>query len=335
MKKIISFILMIAIMITLLPCENIFAASTIVYKDASAGKLSVDGAKLIDESGEQIQLRGISTHGIAWFPQYVNNTLFKELHDDWGSNVIRLSMYTAEYNGYCTGDKANRTALKKLVKKGIKYATANNMYVIIDWHVLNDANPNKYKKSAKSFFTWAAKTFAGYDNVIYEICNEPNSGTSWSEIKSYANYVIPSIRKYSDGVILVGTPTWSQEIDKAASDPLTGYDNIMYTMHFYAGTHGSSYRQTLIDAVNAGLPVFVSEFGICDASGNGGINKSEANKWIKTLDKYGISYVNWSLCNKAESASAIKSSISKASGFSKSNLTTSGKWLYDLLRNRK
>ena len=126
---------------------------------------------------------------------------------------------------------------------------------------------------------------------MYEICNEPNGQTSWADIKKYAKEVISVIRsKDEDGVILVGTPNWSQYVDQAAQDPITEYSNIMYTLHFYAATHKESLRKTMTEAVNAGLPIFVSEFGICDASGNGVVDLEQARQWIKTMDDYNISY---------------------------------------------
>lgn len=303
-------------------------------KDAKAGALHVEDTTLRDENGKVVQLRGVSTHGLSWFPEYVNDKCFKELHDKWGANVVRLAMYTEEYNGYCSGDSANKKALKKLVKRGVKLAKKHDMYVIIDWHILSDGNPKKHQKAAKAFFKDMSKTFADYTNVLYEICNEPNGGTDWKTIKSYAKSIIPVIRENDeDAVIIVGTPTWSQEVDKAAADPLKE-DNIMYALHFYAGTHQDSLRNTAETAIKKGLPIFVSEFGICDASGNGNVNKKQANKWIELLDKYNVSYVAWNLSNKNESAALIKSSCKKKSGFKRGDLTVSGKWLYDLLRKK-
>ena len=163
----------------------------IAYPSAS-GALSVTGTQLTDSKGTAIQLRGISTHGIAWFPAYINEDFFKELREDWNVNVIRLAMYTAENEGYCNG--GDQKKLKKLVQDGVEYATNNDMYVIIDWHILSDNNPNTYKKEAKEFFDEMSLAYADYNNVIYEICNEPNGGTGWSDIKSYAEEVIEVIR---------------------------------------------------------------------------------------------------------------------------------------------
>lgn len=297
-----------------------------------AGKLKVVGNQLCTSNGKPIQLRGVSTHGLSWYPDYVNKDMFRELKS-WGANTVRLAMYTAEYNGYCTGDDKNRKELKKLVKKGVEYATEQDLYVIIDWHILSDGNPNTYKSQAISFFKEMAELYKNNDHVIYEICNEPNGGVSWSQIKDYAKDIIKVIRqKDSDGVILVGTPTWSQEVDKAAADPIKDYKNIMYTLHFYADTHRDSLRNTLKNAVEDGLPVFVSEFGICDASGNGSINTKQADKWMKLLNQYGVSYVSWNLSNKAESSALIQSGCSKNNNISKSDLSESGKWLLKTLQ---
>lgn len=313
---------------------QIAEAKTTTYYDASAGRLHVKGTKLVDKKGHEVQLRGVSTHGLSWYPQYVNDKCFAQLHDKWGANVVRLAMYTEEYNGYCSGDAKNRSDLKKLIKKGVKLAKKHKMYVIVDWHILSDGNPNSHKKEAKAFFREMSREFKGYNNVIYEICNEPNNGTSWKEIKSYARSVISTIRKNDKkAVIVVGTPTWSQDVDQAAADPIKG-DNIMYALHFYAATHKTDLRNKMTAAINKGLPVFVTEYGICDASGNGAIDKKEADRWIQTMDEYGVSYIAWNLSNKQESSSIIKSSCPKVSGFKKSELSDEGRWLYHLLRKK-
>ena len=313
---------------------QIAEAKTTTYYDASTGRLHVKGTKLVDKKGHEVQLRGVSTHGLSWYPQYVNDKCFAQLHDKWGANVVRLAMYTEEYNGYCSGDAKNRSDLKKLIKKGVRLAKKHKMYVIVDWHILSDGNPNSHKKEAKAFFREMSREFKGYNNVIYEICNEPNNGTSWKEIKSYARSVISTIRKNDKkAVIVVGTPTWSQDVDQAAADPIKG-DNIMYALHFYAATHKTDLRNKMTAAINKGLPVFVTEYGICDASGNGAIDKKEADRWIKTMDEYGVSYIAWNLSNKQESSSIIKSSCPKVSGFKKSELSDEGRWLYHLLRKK-
>ncbi len=307
---------------------------TDIPSPSACGKLSVEGTQLVDEHGEAVQLRGLSTHGLASFPQYVNEELFSQFRREWKANVIRLAMYTAESGGYCSdGDKED---LKKLVRSGVEYATKQDMYVIVDWHILSDYNPNQHKAEAIEFFTQVSKEFSDHNNVIYEICNEPNGGTSWAEIKSYAQEVIPVIRENSpDAVILVGTPNWSQYVNEAAADPITDYDNIMYTLHFYAATHTDALRNTMTAAIDAGLPVFVSEYGICDASGNGTIDEEQANIWVQVMDQYKVSYVAWNISNKNETSAIIKNTVDKTSGLLWEDLSDSGQWLYQILTNGK
>lgn len=294
------------------------------------GKLQVKGTNLVDKNGDIIQLKGISTHGINWdvgYP-YVNEKAFANLRDEWGVNCVRVAMYTQDYNGYCVTGADEQKKLLNTIDKAVKATKKLGMYVIIDWHVLNDQTPKKYQKQAKTFFNTVAKKYKKYGNVLYEICNEPNGGTSWGTIKSYAKSVIPVIRKHNKkAIVIVGTPNWSQDVDVASESPITGFKNIMYTIHFYAATHQQSYRDKCETAIKNGLPVICTEFSACEASGDGSYNFSSANAWITLLNKYNVSYCAWSLSNKAEAASLLKSSCKKTSGFKTSDVSRMGKWL--------
>lgn len=295
------------------------------------GQLSVKNGQLVDKSGKGYQLRGMSTHGLTWFPEFVNESAFKTLRDDWNTNVVRLAMYVDEWgNGQCY--MGNKSGSLELLEKGVDICIKLDMYVIIDWHVLNPGDPSKYTNEAKSFFETVSKRYAKYPNVIYEICNEPNGGASWSgNIKPYAEKIIPVIRKNApNSVIIVGTPTWSQEIDKPLSDPLS-YKNVMYAFHFYAATH-AGLRSNVENCVAQGLPVFVSEFGTCDASGGGANDFNETQKWLSYFDKQGISYCNWSICNKDETCSVLRPGTSANGNWSESDLTENGKWMRNWFR---
>lgn len=300
-------------------------SSTVGTPYEKHGKLHVSGAYLYDENNEKYQLYGMSTHGLNFgddFSRYVNKDAFKTLRDDWNTNCIRLVLYPKDYNGYCNGgDKAK---LKQTMKNGIDCATELGMYVLVDWHVHN-YSPAETQSEAITFLLEISAEYKNYGNVLYEICNEPTSSPWSSVIKPYAQKVIPAIRKNApDAIIIVGTNTWSQDIEDAAADKLD-FENVMYTFHFYANTHTDSMRTRVENAISGGLPVFITEFGTCDASGNGGFNANESQKWFDLIAKYNISHLNWSLSNKGETASAILSSCSKTSDWSESDLTESGK----------
>lgn len=295
------------------------------------GRLQVSGTKLTDESGNIIQLRGVSTHGISWFPDYVNYDAFATLRDDWGANVVRIAMYPEEYNGYLSG--GDKDSLKQIIDNGVNYATELGMYVIIDWHVLNYA-PSRHTQEACDFFAEMASKYSGHDNVIYEICNEP-VGADWnSDIKPYAETVIGTIRKYDDhALILVGTNTWSQDVDSVVGNTLDD-GNVMYVAHFYAGTHKENIRNKISTALNAGVPVFISECSICDASGNGGIDYASASEWLDFMNSNQLSFIAWSLSNKAETSALISSGCSAKSGWSDGDLSETGRWFKSAISGR-
>lgn len=284
------------------------------------GQLRVSGTNIVNEKGKKVQLKGVSTHGIAWFPQYVNKSCFQSFRK-MGANTIRLALYSDPGAGFST-------SLYSKVEEGISYATQLGMYVIVDWHILSDGNPKTHQKQALSFFTRFSKKYGKQKNILYEICNEPNGNVTWKrDIKPYANKIIKRIRKYDKkNIIIVGTPTWSQDVDVVAQSPLK-QKNIVYALHFYAATHTDWIREKVKKAYNAKLPMLVSEFNICDASGNGGLDKSSGKKWLNLLNKYSIGYVAWNVSNKNESSALIRPNCQKTGGFTKSHLTASGKWI--------
>lgn len=289
------------------------------------GKLHVQGAYLYDEHGNKMQLYGMSTHGLTFgqdFTRYINQDAMYTLVNDWNTNCIRLALYPTQWGGYTTG--GNKQSLKKIVSDGIDYATKAGMYVLVDWHIHGES-PAPVKDAAKEFLGYISSKYKNYGNVLYEICNEPKDSPWESVIKPYAQEIIPVIRDGApDAVVVVGTNTWSQDIDEAARSPLS-FDNVMYTFHFYADTHKDAFRTRVENAIKGGFPVFITEYGTCDASGNGGYNEAETNQWFALIKKYNISHINWSLSAKAETASALKSSCSKTSGWADSDLTDSGR----------
>ena len=322
----------------------------VAYADTPVGrhgKLSVqkvDGYAapiMVDQNGVPTQLRGASTHGMHWFPQYVNQNAFQTLRDDWGINMVRLVCYPRDVGsvGYLTGGDSTKQQLDTLIQNGVDYATKLGMYALVDWHV-HAYNPNEYLKEAKIFFTKYATMYKDHDNVLYEICNEP-TGTNWysgngKDLYTYCSEVIKTIRAIDpDAIIICGTNTWSQDVDQVAAKPMKalGYENIMYTFHFYSATHKENLMKKVRLATKDGTPIFVTEFGICSADGNGSYDTENADRWIALLDELNISFACWSYSNCNEKSAYFKSSCSNAGGdWTADDLTTTGKWLINTCR---
>lgn len=203
------------------------------------GQLSVKGTQLTDASGNLVQLRGMSSHGILWYPEYSNYASLCETKK-YGANMFRIAMYADDVN---EGYVQQPTLSKKLVCQAIENALAADMYVIVDWHTLKEENPLKNVSQAKEFFEEISTRYAKEPGVLYEICNEPNGDTTWEEIRDYAEQVIPVIRQHApDAVILVGTPDYSYSITKV--EPIS-YENLMYSYHFYAGQYDDAYKNMI------------------------------------------------------------------------------------------
>ncbi len=287
------------------------------------GKLRVKGTQLCNEAGDPVILRGMSSHGMQWYGQFASSGAIKATAS-YGANLFRVAMYTGE-NGYLS----QPDAIRKKVTDAIDAAIQNDMYVILDWHILSDGNPMDHLKEAKNFFSAMAKRYKDSPAVLYEICNEPNGNVSWSkDVKPYAEEIVKVIRGAgSDGVILIGSPTWSQDIHLAAADPVKG-KNLMYTLHFYAGTHGKDLRDRIDAARKKGLAIFVSEWGTSRADGSGGVFLKEAKEWLEFLEDRGISWANWSLCDKSETSAALKPGASAKGGWKESDLSESGKFVF-------
>ena len=335
MKKTLSLLLAsVLLLLAFLGCGGNARAGKAVRdgrsRPSSAGHLQVKDGKLCSESGTPVMLRGVSLNGLITSESFLNDALFKELSEDCGVNLFRLSMYTYGVGviGYCTkGDKERH---KQDVAAGVAYAEDHDMYVLIDWHILSDGDPNTYVEEAKQFFSEMAETYCDSDSVLYEICNEPN-GVDWQAVKSYAEQVIPVIReKDPDSVIIVGCPDWSKDLVSVAADPLP-YDNVLYALHFYSASHGQDLRDTAERLSQSGLPIFVSEFGVTAASGDHPRDLESADLWIDMLEREHISYCMWSFSKVHEASAAIRFNVPKYSGFERDDYTETGLWLLDLL----
>ena len=276
---------------------------------ATYGNLKIVNAALCDKNKNPVQLKGLSTHGLQWFPIYKGLTI-PNMAQNFKIDIVRLAMYVEDSkNGdFWNGYMAHNDHMKQMVSDFVDDAINAGIYVIIDWHIHN--NPNNFLNDAKTFYNEMSQKYGSYPNVIYEPCNEPEN-VDWPAIKDYANAVIQVIRANDpDNIIIVGTPNWCQNPGMAANKPITSYINVAYSLHFYAASHKEDIRNRLKDAINGTnvcgnnpnknkIAVFVTEWGTSDyAVSTNDFN--EAQIWVDLLNQNKISMVNWSNSNKDE-----------------------------------
>lgn len=295
------------------------------------GNLQVIGTDICDQNGQPVQIRGMSSHGLQWYGKFANKDVITWLRDDWNCQLWRAALYTQ-------GGYIGNPVLGEKVIDSIEACIDNGMYVLVDWHVINEKDPLVYKKQAVEFFTEISAKYGDKANIIYEICNEPNGEkVTWKDnIKPYAEEVIAAIRKNDpDNIIVVGTPIWSSDLASAVEDPIVGQKNIMYTFHFYAGTHGKDSRKGVEAALKKGLPVFITEWGCTEASGDGGVFEESTLEWVEFMRKNNISWANWSVNNKGEDSGVLAYNKDRdAKGhWEEKDLSKAGKLLRKILRN--
>ena len=282
------------------------SASTAVPKKIGPvsyyGALHTSGNKIIGaKNNQQAMLRGVSLYWSDWLGlPYYNPTVISWAVDNLKIDVFRYAMGIEYYDpdsgtmnkledqySYRRSPEEQLSRIDRMVQAAIE----NDVYIIIDWH---SYRADSETASAKEFFKTIASKYKDVPNVIYEIFHEPVLH-SWETILNYANAVIPGIRENTENLVLVGTPNWSQHPEYAAKDPVP-FTNIAYVLHFYAGSHSvSSYSNVIVQTLNAGYPVFISEWGTVNADGTGSPNSEEFQEWTNFMDQNMIPNCNWSL----------------------------------------
>ena len=288
------------------------------------GQLQVQGTQLCDQQGNPVVLRGVSLGWHNIWPRFYNKKVVRTLKNDWNATVVRAAMgVTTVEDNYLDNPSFAIECVEKVVKAAIK----EDIYVIIDWHA-----HEMHTQEAKAFFAQMAQKYGKYPHVIYELYNEPVED-SWESLKQYASEIITEIRKYDpDNIILMGCPHWDQDVHVVAESPLRGFGNIMYTLHYYASTHKEYLRDRMEDAVKRGIPIFVSESGVTEASGNGVIDPESQQLWLDRMEKLKISWLCWSLSDKDESCSMLLPRATATGPWPEDVIKRSGKMVREYLK---
>lgn len=313
MKKFLGISLMAAVSAMAISSSRIGPVSTY-------GELKANGGKLVGScptyANKAVQVKGMSlfwSSGNTYSTDFYTEKGINRLVDDMGIEVVRFALGAADekFNSsgrsYTTGGEDFQKALLKSV---VNAAIDKDIYVIIDWHIESSTG---YTDDAVKFFEYAAKEYGSYNNVIFEIWNEPTG--DMSTVKSHADRVIPAIRKYSDNLILVGSPGWSSQPDACANAGISD-NNYGCTLHFYAGTHKiGGYDKAAETAMSKGVPVFATEWGTVNANGDGAPDLSSSNDWVNWMQQKNISWTNWNASAMNETSSAFANAVFE-NGFS-------------------
>lgn len=293
------------------------------------GALRVEGNQIVNQQGIPPQLRGISLSWSVWNGRkYYTPAVVDWLCKDFKISLLRASMAVQPDSGYLSDPVAQRTLITQVVDQAIK----RGVYVLIDWH---DHNAEQHVEQSREFFKTMARRYAGTPNVIYEIWNEPER-QSWSTIKAYSEEIIRAIRtEDKTNLIIVGSPHWDQDVDIAASDPILGYQNIAYSFHFYASepSHDQRLQKKAEVALEKGLALMATEWGVGEANGNGIFDRSRTEDWMNWMEKHKISWVNWNITDKKETTALLEPGTSPKGHWKTKDLTPAGQYIRQVLRD--
>lgn len=346
MKKI-AYQTVSAFLILLMACSNLNVTTTpeepLVSEDpnqeentavepvsavATHGQLRVSGRHLVDKNGTIVQFRGMSLSWSQWWPQFYTARVVQWLKEDFQVNIVRASMGIEDPGGYLE----NKTREKAKIFTVIDAAIAEGLYVIVDWH---SHHAQDHLDEALLFFAEVAEKYGDRPNIIYETYNEPLDTVNWSTtLKPYHEAVIAKIRTYDpDNIIVAGTRSWSQRVDEVIGNRLDD-PNTMYTLHYYAASHKQDLRTIAQTALDADIPLFVTEYGVTEYTGDGFVDHAEARIWWDFLDANQISWCNWSIADKEESSAAVKPGASGSGGWPLDMLTPSGLLVRSEIRSK-
>lgn len=289
------------------------------------GKLKISNTNIINEHGEIVNLKGISSSGVQWTYEMLTYENLKNLKENFDINAFRIAMYTEE-NGYIN----NPDFIYEKILNITDILIDLDLYIIIDWHILNDGDPNIHIEEAKDFFDKYSRKYMDSPNILYEICNEPNGTTiTWNDsIKPYAETIIPIIRNNNpDSIIIVGTPHWCTKFSDVHENPLN-FENILYSCHYYAGTYLNDIKDNIEIMKEKNLPIIVTETGLTDKTGDGKLYYNEFDSWIDYLNKENISWFYWSFSNTNPSSSILREDYKVGKNILK-YLSDAGKYLLE------
>jgi endoglucanase len=290
------------------------------------GRLRAEKARIVGAHGNAVSLAGNSFFWSQWQGKYYTPEVVRWLKTDWCSTIVRGALGVKPENSYLQLPAENIARITRVIDAAI----AEDLYVIIDWH---DHEAHLHTAQAVAFFTGIAQRYGHQPHIIYEIFNEPLKVSWVRDVKPYAEQVIAAIRAIdAENLIIVGSPHWSQDVDIAAADPVKGA-NIAYSLHFYAGTHKQALRRKAAKAMELGAALFVTEWGVCNADGNGPIDDVSVKQWMAFMREHQLSHCVWSVSDKKETASIISPGASPLGGWKDEDLTESGRHVRHYIRN--
>jgi hypothetical protein len=282
--------------------------------DVRLPALHVAGNRIVDADGTVVVLQGIALAD----PDQVNrdghwDAEYFQQAASWGARIVRIPVHPKNWR------RLGPAAYLALVDEGVRWAEAQEMYVILDWHGMGDPVADRYEPTADGLFVtsraeteafWriAAAHFRNDPGVaFFELFNEPTSWmsdgttttTTWKQWRPLAEGLVDLIRgRGASAVCLVSGFHWAYDLTAAGTDPVAR-DGVAYAVHPYpsqGGATGVDSWQQSFGYLAATYPVFATELGF-DADPGDPVAYATADGYGTLLDTFladrGIHWTVW------------------------------------------
>lgn len=240
----------------------------------SATTFSVNGAKIVDQTGAEVWLKGVVRPSLEWNPQgqFLSVQDIENMHS-WGANVIRLDLN----QNYWLASQPVTVAgsYKQIINAIVYYATQNNMAVILDLHWVVDGSQSPMANADSiTFWQQVASDYKSFGTVLFELFNEPYGIPQSTWLNGDSNYsgyqqLYNAVRGTgANNLCIVNGLDYGYDVSFVSSSFRVNGTNVVYGSHPYnekgAPTYtgpGGSFANDFQNILGQ-YPIIFTEFGV-------------------------------------------------------------------------
>jgi hypothetical protein len=248
-------------------------------------------------TGQEVTLRGANVLRSEWdLDMDLERRGIPIMANRWKGNVILRGFASDPVN-------SGNSQYLGMLDEHVSLAEANHMYVIFAWrsYSIDGEPPNMPDDQARQALVQLAQRYRGKPNVMYALQVEPHDVT-WSQVQPRYVQMVDAIRTASSPykpIIMVPGIDWSRDVSGAITNPVAR-ENVIYKSHPY--NNQSQFQHQFIDAHNAGLPVFIGEFGYWP---DGDMFMSDVNALLTIVRQRNLGWTAWVFDDGAGSTALV------------------------------
>ncbi len=264
--------------------------------------LHTDGPTLLTADGDVVRLRGVMVPDPATLA--ADGRFDRDLVADVaaaGANVVRVPVHPGNWAD-------DHDYLWRYLDPIARWAGEEDLYVILDWHVIGDVatgtapdDPDLFAADldeTRAFWTAVAAHFANAPHVLFELVNEPQ-GIAADDWRDVADDLTALVRgQGATQPVIVGGTDYARDLSWLADGGVDD-DQVVYATHVYPG-HARAFWQSWFGDVTDRYPLLLTEWGYQDenrADGPAylaGDAAGYARPLLRALDQEGAS--GWVAC---------------------------------------